>query len=140
MHSSSDTQTCMKINSTAQATTKPPDITTRKQECKVITLRSGKSIDIPNQESAEDSYPPPFKEKKKKEPEAYMPKPPYLQRLKAENKSKAPKKELKEENLTNDSMKSQLIQKVPYLPTIMGSNNKRYMITKDVCNKFFEPP
>ncbi|MED6203337.1 hypothetical protein PIB30_114551, partial [Stylosanthes scabra] len=93
MHSSSDTQTCMKINSTAQATKKPPDITTPKQECKVITLRSGKSIDIPNQESAEDSYPPPFKEKKKKEPIAYMPKPPYPQRLKAESKNKDPKKE-----------------------------------------------
>ncbi|MED6179042.1 hypothetical protein PIB30_113370, partial [Stylosanthes scabra] len=105
------------------------------------TLRSGKSIEIPNQESAEDSYSPPFKEKKKNEPIAFMPKPPYPQRLKAENKSKAPKKESKEErDATNDSMKSQLIQKVPYLPTIMGSNNKTYMTTKDVCNKFFEPP
>ncbi|MED6117158.1 hypothetical protein PIB30_107399, partial [Stylosanthes scabra] len=77
---------------------------------------------------------------KKKEPIAYIPKPPYPQRLKAENKSKAPKKELKEENSTNDSMKFQLIQQIPDLPTIMGSNNKTYMITKDVCNKFFEPP
>ncbi|MED6178907.1 hypothetical protein PIB30_111977, partial [Stylosanthes scabra] len=129
------------INSITQATTKPPDITTPKQECKVITLRSGKSIDIPNQESAEDSYPPPFKEKKKKEPEAYMPKPPYPQRLKAENKNKDPKKESKEEkDATNDSMKSQLVQQVPYLHTIMGSNNKLYMTTKDVGNKFFEPP
>ncbi|MED6178776.1 hypothetical protein PIB30_110866, partial [Stylosanthes scabra] len=140
MHSSSDAQTSMKVNSVAQATTKPPDITTPKQECKVITLRSGKSIDIQNQESAEDSYPPPFKEKKKKEPEAYMPKPPYPQRLKAEYKSKPPKKELKEENSTNDSMKFQLVQQVHYLHTIMGNNNKSSMITKDVCNKFFEPP
>ncbi|MED6166909.1 hypothetical protein PIB30_113974, partial [Stylosanthes scabra] len=69
-----------------------------------------------------------------------MPKPPYPQRLKAEYKSKPPKKELKEENSTNDSMKSQLIQKVPYLHTTMGSNNKSYMTTKDVSNKFFEPP
>ncbi|MED6117116.1 hypothetical protein PIB30_106936, partial [Stylosanthes scabra] len=128
------------INSMAQANTKPPDITNPRQECKVITLRSGKSIEIPNQESAEDSYSPPFKEKKKKEPIAFMPKPPYPQRLKAENKSKAPKKELKEENSTKDAMKFQLIQQVPYLHTIMGSNNKSYMTTKDVCNKFFEPP
>ncbi|MED6179089.1 hypothetical protein PIB30_113918, partial [Stylosanthes scabra] len=135
MHSSSDTQTCMKINSTAQSTTKPPDITTPRQECKVITLRSGKSIEIPNQESAEDSYSPPFKEKKKKEPIAFMPKPPYPQRLKAENKNKDPKKESKEErDATNDSMKFQLIQQVPYLHTIMGSNNKSYMTTKVVCN------
>ncbi|MED6116974.1 hypothetical protein PIB30_105453, partial [Stylosanthes scabra] len=83
------------INSIAQATTKPPDITTPRQECKVITLRSGKSIEIPNQESAEDSYSPPFKEKKKKEPIAYMAQPPYPQRLKAENKNKAQKKEPK---------------------------------------------
>ncbi|MED6203200.1 hypothetical protein PIB30_113202, partial [Stylosanthes scabra] len=69
------------------------------------------SIDIPNQESAEDSYPPPFKEKKKKEPVAYMPKPPYPQRLKAKYKSKPPQKELKEENSTNDSMEFQLVQK-----------------------------
>ncbi|MED6227555.1 hypothetical protein PIB30_114768, partial [Stylosanthes scabra] len=103
----------------------------------VLTLRSGKSIDIPNQESAEDSCSPPFKEKKKKEPEAYMPQPPYPQRLKAENKNKAPKKEPKEENSTNNSMKLQLVQQVPYLHTIMGSNNKSYMITKDVYNKFF---
>ncbi|MED6126139.1 hypothetical protein PIB30_075458, partial [Stylosanthes scabra] len=61
-----------------------------------------------------------------------MPKPPYPQRLKAENKNKAPKKEPKEEKgATNDSVKFQQIQKVPtipYLPTIMGSNNKAYMI------------
>ncbi|MED6188901.1 hypothetical protein PIB30_090450, partial [Stylosanthes scabra] len=59
-----------------------------------------------------------------------MPKPTYPQRLKAENKNKAPKKEAKEENATNDSMKFNLIQKVPHLPTIMGSSNKTYMITK----------
>ncbi|MED6154488.1 hypothetical protein PIB30_113052, partial [Stylosanthes scabra] len=106
-----------------------------------ITLQSGKSIEIPNQESAEDSYSPPFKEEKKKEPIAYMPKPPYPQRLKAENKNKDPKKESKEEkDATNDSIKSQLVQQVPYLHTIMGSNNKSYMITKDVYNKFIEPP
>ncbi|MED6214582.1 hypothetical protein PIB30_104347, partial [Stylosanthes scabra] len=130
------------INSIAQATTKPPDITTPRQECKAITLRSGKTTkdDSQNQESAENSCPPHPKEKKKKEPIAYMPKPPYPQRLKAENKSKAPKKELKEEISTNDSMKFQLVQQVPYLHTIMGSNNKSYMITKDVYNKFFEPP
>ncbi|MED6214747.1 hypothetical protein PIB30_106310, partial [Stylosanthes scabra] len=54
------------------------------------------------QESAEDSRSPPPKEKeevaispipaeeekKKKEPAAYIPKPPYLQRLKAETKNK----------------------------------------------------
>ncbi|MED6113585.1 hypothetical protein PIB30_072285 [Stylosanthes scabra] len=64
-----------------------------------------------------------------------MPKPPYPQRLKAENKNKAPKKEPKEEKgATNDFVKIQQIQKVPnipYLPTIMGSNNKTYMITED---------
>ncbi|MED6130178.1 hypothetical protein PIB30_115449, partial [Stylosanthes scabra] len=110
--------------------------------CKATTLRSGKSTrnEIQNQESAEDSCSPPPKEKKNKEPIAYMPKPPYPQRLKAENKNKAPNKEPKEENATNDSMKFNLIQEVPHLPTIMGSNNKTYMITKDVCNKFFEPP
>ncbi|MED6215149.1 hypothetical protein PIB30_110580, partial [Stylosanthes scabra] len=83
---------------------------------------------------------PAEKEKKKKEPIAYMPKPPYPQRLKAENKNKAPKKEPKEESATNDSMEFNLIQKVPHLSTIMRRNNKTYMITKDVCNKFFEPP
>ncbi|MED6142252.1 hypothetical protein PIB30_111855, partial [Stylosanthes scabra] len=124
----------MKINSIAQATIKPPDITTLRQKCKVITLRRGKSIEIQDQEAAEDSCSPHPKEKKKKEPIAYMPKPPYPQRLKAENKSKAPKKELKEENSTNDFMKFQLVQQVPYLHTIMGSNNKSYMITKDVYN------
>ncbi|MED6190835.1 hypothetical protein PIB30_109891, partial [Stylosanthes scabra] len=130
------------INSIAQSNTKPPDITNPRQECNATTLRSGKSTrnEIQNQESTEDSCSPPSKEKRKKEPIAYMPKPPYPQRLKAENKNKAPKKEPKEENATKDSMKFQLIQKVPYLPTIMGSNNKTYMITKDVCNKFFEPP
>ncbi|MED6165657.1 hypothetical protein PIB30_101768 [Stylosanthes scabra] len=143
MHSSSGAQTCMKINSIAPANTKPPDITNPRQECKAITLRSGKSTrnNIQNQESAEDSCSPPPKENKKKEPAAYMPKPPYAQRLKAENKNKAPKKEPKEEkDATNDSMKFQLIQKVPYLPTIIESNNKICMITKSVCNKFFEPP
>ncbi|MED6215095.1 hypothetical protein PIB30_110001, partial [Stylosanthes scabra] len=95
----------MKINSIAQATTKPPDITTPRQECKVITLRSGKSIEIQDQEAAEDSCSPhPKEKKKKKEPIAYMPKPPYPQRLKAKNKSKAPEKEPKEENTTNDSI------------------------------------
>ncbi|MED6126716.1 hypothetical protein PIB30_081050 [Stylosanthes scabra] len=83
-------------------------------------------------------------EKKKKEPVAYMPKPPYPQRLKAENKNKASKKEPKEEKgATNDAVKFQQIQKVPtmlYLPTIIGSNNKTYMIIEGVCNKFFEPP
>ncbi|MED6212538.1 hypothetical protein PIB30_084336, partial [Stylosanthes scabra] len=97
----------------------------------------------PSQQKEEVTIPriPAEKEKIKKEPVAYMPKPPYPQRLKAENKNKAPKKEPKEEkDATNDSMKFQLIQKVPYLPTIIESNNKTYMITKDVCNKFFEPP
>ncbi|MED6200906.1 hypothetical protein PIB30_089898 [Stylosanthes scabra] len=103
----------MKINSIAPANTKPPDITNPRQECKETTIRSGKSTknDIQNQESAEDSCSPPPKEKKKKEPVAYMPKPPYPHKLKAENKNKAPKKEPKEENATNDSMKFQLIQK-----------------------------
>ncbi|MED6225151.1 hypothetical protein PIB30_090899 [Stylosanthes scabra] len=122
--------------------------------------RSGKTIgnNSQNKESAEDFRPSPSQqkeeaaispipaeeEKKKKEPAAYMPKPPYPQRLKPENKNKAPKKEPKEEKgATNDSMKFQQIQKVttmPYPPTIMGSNNKTYKITEDVCNKFFEPP
>ncbi|MED6130127.1 hypothetical protein PIB30_114983, partial [Stylosanthes scabra] len=87
---------------------------------------------------------PTKEEKKKKEPAAYMPKPPYPQRLKVDNKNKAPKKEPKEEKgATNDSVKFQQIQKtptMPYLPTIMGSNNKTYMITEGVCSKFFEPP
>ncbi|MED6162660.1 hypothetical protein PIB30_072701, partial [Stylosanthes scabra] len=40
-----------------------------------------------------------------------MPKPPYPQRLKAENKNKAPKKEPKEEkDATHDSVKFQQIQ------------------------------
>ncbi|MED6176338.1 hypothetical protein PIB30_087227, partial [Stylosanthes scabra] len=60
------------------------------------------------------------------------------------NKNKAPKKESKEEKgTTNDSVKFQQIQKVPtmpHLPTIMGSNNKTYMITEGVCNTFFKPP
>ncbi|MED6164540.1 hypothetical protein PIB30_091080, partial [Stylosanthes scabra] len=96
----------------------------------------------PSQQKEEVTIPPipAEKEKKNKEPIAYMPKPPYPQRLKAENKNKAPKKEPKEENTTNDSMKFQLIQKVPYLPTIIGRNNRTCMITKSVCNKFFEPP
>ncbi|MED6225769.1 hypothetical protein PIB30_096922, partial [Stylosanthes scabra] len=58
----------------------------------------------------------------------HITKPPYPQRLKADNKTKAPKKEPREEkDATNDSVKFQQIQKVPtmpYLPTIMGSNNK----------------
>ncbi|MED6213251.1 hypothetical protein PIB30_091340 [Stylosanthes scabra] len=87
---------------------------------------------------------PAEEEKKKKKPAAYMPKPPYPQRLKAENKNKTPNKEPKEENgATNDSVKFQQIQTVstiPYLPTIMGSNNKTYMITEGVSNKVFEPP
>ncbi|MED6164461.1 hypothetical protein PIB30_090307, partial [Stylosanthes scabra] len=113
MHSSSGANTYMKVNSIAPANTKPPNITNPRQECKAITLRSGKSTrnDNQNQESADDSCSPPPKENKKKEPVAYMPKPPYPQRLKAENKNKAPKKEPKEENTTNDSMKFQLIQK-----------------------------
>ncbi|MED6201645.1 hypothetical protein PIB30_097084, partial [Stylosanthes scabra] len=111
-----------------------------------------------DKESAEDFHPSPSQqkeeaaispipakeEKKKKEPAAYMPKPPYPQRLKAENKNKAPKKEPKEEKgTTNNSVKFQQIQKIqpmPYLPTIMGNNNKTHMITEGVCNKFFEPP
>ncbi|MED6117004.1 hypothetical protein PIB30_105665 [Stylosanthes scabra] len=87
---------------------------------------------------------PTEEEKKKKEPAAYMPKPPYPQRLKAENKNEALKKEPKEEkHAANDSVKFHQIQKVPtmpYLLTIMGSNNKTYIITEGVCNKFFEPP
>ncbi|MED6116437.1 hypothetical protein PIB30_100343, partial [Stylosanthes scabra] len=59
-------------------------------------------------------------------------------------KNKTPKKEPKEEKgTTNDSVKFQQIQKVPtmpYLPTIMESNNRTYMITEGVCNKFFKPP
>ncbi|MED6150325.1 hypothetical protein PIB30_071263 [Stylosanthes scabra] len=122
--------------------------------------RRGKTVGNNSQdkESAEDFRPSPSQqkeeaaispipaeeEKKKKEPAADMPKPPYPQRLKAENKNKAPKKEPKEEKgATNDSVKFQQIQKVPtmpYLPTIMGINNKTYMITEGVCNKFFEPP
>ncbi|MED6127029.1 hypothetical protein PIB30_084127 [Stylosanthes scabra] len=138
MHSSSGAKTCMKINSVNPASTKPPE-------------RSGKTIRSNSQdkESAEDSRPPPSQqkegaaispipaeeEKKKKEPAAYMPKPPYPQRLKAENKNKAPRKEPKEEKVaTNDSVNLQQIQTVPtmpYLPTLMGSNNKTYMITKE---------
>ncbi|MED6202183.1 hypothetical protein PIB30_102794, partial [Stylosanthes scabra] len=63
-----------------------------------------------------------------------MPKLPYPQRLKAENKNKALKKEPKEEKgATNDSVKFQQIQTVPtmpYPPTIMGNNIKTYMITE----------
>ncbi|MED6116233.1 hypothetical protein PIB30_098148 [Stylosanthes scabra] len=132
LHSSSGAQTCMKINSIAPANTKPPEITNPRQECKVTTLRSGKSTrnDIQNQESAEDSCSPPPKEKKKKEPVSYMPKPLYPQRLEAENNNKALKKEPKEENATNNSMKFQLIQKVPYLPTIMGSSNRTCIVSR----------
>ncbi|MED6165921.1 hypothetical protein PIB30_104208 [Stylosanthes scabra] len=129
MHSSSGARTCIKINLADPASTKPPDKQTKES--------AEDSYPPPSQQKEEATIPPP-KEKKKKEPVTYMPKPPYPQRLKAENK--APKKEPKEENATNDSMKFQLIQKVPYLPTIMGSNNKTYMITKGVCSKFFEPP
>ncbi|MED6162134.1 hypothetical protein PIB30_067479 [Stylosanthes scabra] len=88
MHSSSSAKTCMKINSVDPTSTKPPE-------------RSGKTIgnNYQDKESAEE-------EKKKKEPAAYMPKPPYPQRLKAENKNKAPKKEPKEEKgATNDYVK-----------------------------------
>ncbi|MED6178079.1 hypothetical protein PIB30_104313, partial [Stylosanthes scabra] len=119
-------KTCMKINLVDPTSTKPPE-------------RSGKTIgnNYQDKESAEE-------EKKKKEPTAYMPKSPYPQRLKAENKNKATKKEPKEEKgATNDSVNFQQIQKVPtipYPPTIMGSNNKTYMINEGVCNKLFEPP
>ncbi|MED6224437.1 hypothetical protein PIB30_084002 [Stylosanthes scabra] len=143
----SGAKTCIKIKSVDPASTKPPE-------------RSGKTIrnNSQDKESAENFRPSPSQqkeeatispipaeeEKKKKELAAYMPKPPYPQRLNAENKNKAPKKEPKEEKgETNDSVKFQQIQKVPtmpYLPTIMGSNNKTYMITECVCNKFFEPP
>ncbi|MED6163401.1 hypothetical protein PIB30_079611 [Stylosanthes scabra] len=109
MHSSSGTKTCMKINLVDPASTKPPE-------------RSGKTIGNNSQDkdSAEDFRPSPSQqkeeaaispipakeEKKKKESTAYMPKPPYPQRLKAENKNKAPKKEPKEEKgATNDSVK-----------------------------------
>ncbi|MED6116834.1 hypothetical protein PIB30_103914 [Stylosanthes scabra] len=135
MHSSSGAKTCMKINSVDPASTKPPD----KQ-----TKESAENFHhSPSQQKEEAAILPipAEKEKKKKDPVAYMPKPPYPQRLKVENKNKAPKKESKEEkDSTNDFMKFQLIQKVPYLPTIMRSNNKTYMITKGVYNKFFEPP
>ncbi|MED6208747.1 hypothetical protein PIB30_048194 [Stylosanthes scabra] len=134
MHSSSGTKTCMKINSVDRASTKPPDKQTK--------ASAENFCPSPSQQKEEATISPILaeKEKKKTEPAAYMPKPLYPQRLKAENKNKAPKKEPKEENTTNDSMKFQLIEKVPYLPTIMGSNNKTYMITKGVCNKFFELP
>ncbi|MED6113018.1 hypothetical protein PIB30_067158 [Stylosanthes scabra] len=107
------------------------------------TVRHAHGI-VENKEEAAISPILTEKEKNKKEPAAYMPKPPYPQRLKAENKNKAPKKEPKEEKgTTNDSVKFQQIQKIPtmpYLPTIIESNNKTYMITEGVCNKFFEPP
>ncbi|MED6213218.1 hypothetical protein PIB30_091128 [Stylosanthes scabra] len=87
----------MKINSVDPASTKPPE-------------RSGKTIGNNSQdkESSEDfsaiSPIPAKEEKKKKESAAYMPKPPFPQRLKAENKNKTPKKEPKEEKgATNDS-------------------------------------
>ncbi|MED6141595.1 hypothetical protein PIB30_105024 [Stylosanthes scabra] len=105
---------------------------------------AGTELTTPKRDRKEEAVISPIpagKEKKKKDPIAYMPKPPYPQRLKVENKNKAPKKEPKEEkDATNDSMKFKLIQKVPYLPTIIGSSNKTYMITKGVDNKFFEPP
>ncbi|MED6114717.1 hypothetical protein PIB30_083137 [Stylosanthes scabra] len=79
-------------------------ITNPRQECKAITLRSGKTTgnDTQEQEPAEDSHSAPpkekeeiatspipaEKEKKKKEPAAYIPKPPYPQRLKAETNDK----------------------------------------------------
>ncbi|MED6214015.1 hypothetical protein PIB30_098912, partial [Stylosanthes scabra] len=133
-----DAKTCMKINAVDPANTKPPD----KQ-----TKESAENFHpSPSQQKEEAAISPILaeEEKKKKEPTAYMPKPPYPQRLKAENKNKAPKKEPKEEKgVTNDSVKFQQIQKVPtmpYLPTIMGSNNKTYMIIEGVCSKFFEPP
>ncbi|MED6127215.1 hypothetical protein PIB30_085919 [Stylosanthes scabra] len=101
----------MKINSVDPASTKPPE-------------RSGKTIGNNSQdkESAEDFHPSPSQqkeeaaispipaeeEKKKKELAAYMRKPPYPQRLKAENKNKAPKKEPKEDKgATNDAVKFQ---------------------------------
>ncbi|MED6188887.1 hypothetical protein PIB30_090283, partial [Stylosanthes scabra] len=135
------------INSVDPASTKPPE-------------KSGKTIvnNSQEKESTEDFRPSPSQQKeeaaispipakeerKEKEPVAYMPKLPYPQRLKAENKNKAPKKEPKEEKVaTNDAVKFQQIQKVPtmpYHPTIIGSNNKTYMITEGVCNNFFEPP
>ncbi|MED6129999.1 hypothetical protein PIB30_113628, partial [Stylosanthes scabra] len=90
----------MKINSADPASTKPPN--------KQIKESVEDSHPPPSQQKEETTIPPP-KEKKKKEPVTYMPKPPHPQRLKAENK--APKKEPKEENATNDSMKFQLIQK-----------------------------
>ncbi|MED6224621.1 hypothetical protein PIB30_085878 [Stylosanthes scabra] len=99
----------------------------------------------PSQQKEEAAISPiPAEEEKKKKPAAYMSKPPYPQRSKAENKKKAPNKEPKEEkDATKDFVKFQQIQTVPtmpYLPNIMGSNNKTYMITERVCNKFFEPP
>ncbi|MED6176148.1 hypothetical protein PIB30_085298 [Stylosanthes scabra] len=42
---------------------------------------------------------------------------------------------MEKKGTTNDSVKFQQIQKVltmPYPPTIMGSNNKAYMITEDL--------
>ncbi|MED6202022.1 hypothetical protein PIB30_101236 [Stylosanthes scabra] len=93
-----------------QITEKSPNIlpsdtiTNPRQECNAITLRSGKTTgnDSQEQESAEDSCSPPSQEKekvaispipveeekKKKELAAYIPKPPYPQRLKAETKDK----------------------------------------------------
>ncbi|MED6210051.1 hypothetical protein PIB30_060401 [Stylosanthes scabra] len=134
MHSSSGAKTCMKINSVDPASTKPPE-------------RSGKTIgnNSKDKKSAEDFRPSPSQQK---EEAAISPIPAEEEKkkkeLKAENKNKTPKKEPKEEKgATNDSVKCQQIQKVsttPYLPTIMGSNNKTYMITEGVCNKFFEPP
>ncbi|MED6138326.1 hypothetical protein PIB30_073319 [Stylosanthes scabra] len=138
MHSFSGAKTCMTMNSVDPASTKPPDKQTKES---AENFRPS-----PSQQKEEAANPPlpAEEEKKKKEPAAHIPKPPYAQRLKADNKNKAPKKKPKEEKgTTNDSVKFQQIQKVPtmpYLPTIMGSNNKTYMITEGVCNKFFEPP
>ncbi|MED6141858.1 hypothetical protein PIB30_107625 [Stylosanthes scabra] len=122
------------IESVDPASTKPPDKQTKE------SAENFRPSPSQQKEEAAISPIPAWKEKKKKDPIAYMPKPPYPQRLKVENKNKAPKKEPKEEkDATYDSMKFKLIQKVPYLPTIIGSNNKTYMITKVVDNKFFEP-
>ncbi|MED6215432.1 hypothetical protein PIB30_113673, partial [Stylosanthes scabra] len=106
MHSSSGAKTYMKINSVDPASTKPPDKQTKES---AENFRPS-----PSQQKEEAAISPILagKEKKKKDPIAYMPKPPYPQRLKAENKNKAPKKEPKEEkDATNDSMKFKLIQK-----------------------------
>ncbi|MED6201953.1 hypothetical protein PIB30_100404 [Stylosanthes scabra] len=113
MHSSSGARTCMKINSADPASTKPPK-------------RSGKTIGNNSQdkESAKDFRPShsqlkekaamspiPAEDEKKKEPVAYMPMPPYPQRLKAENDNKAPKKESKEEKEEEEEGSTFIINK-----------------------------